>query len=81
MGAGNDTREHALTGDGKLLLVTNSLDDSVSVIDIASRQVARSIATVTRPFRVVTFSEGPAHRSRQAPPRSNTSKTHEDPFK
>jgi len=58
VGAGNDTREHALTGDGKLLLVTNSLDDSVSVIDIASRQVARTIATVTRPFRVVTFSEG-----------------------
>jgi YVTN family beta-propeller protein len=57
IGAGNDTREHALTGDGKLLLVTNSLDDSVSVIDIASRQVARTIATVTRPFRVVTFSE------------------------
>src|SRR6266403_657391 len=58
VGAGNDTREHALTGDGKLLLVPNSLDDSVSIIDIASRQVARTIATVTRPFRVVTFSEG-----------------------
>src|SRR6266516_6288965 len=57
VGAGNDTRVHAFTGDGKLLLVTNSLDNSVSVIDIASRQVARTIATVTRPFRVVTFSE------------------------
>jgi YVTN family beta-propeller protein len=58
VGAGNDTREHALTGDGKLLLVTNSLDNSVSVIDVASRQVARTMPTVTRPFRVVTFSEG-----------------------
>src|SRR5215831_4573318 len=58
IGAGNDTREHALTGDGKLLLVPNSLDNSVSVIDIGSRQVVRTIATVTRPFRVVTFSEG-----------------------
>jgi YVTN family beta-propeller protein len=58
VGAGNDTREHALTGDGKLLLVPNSLDDSVSIIDIASRQVARTIRTVAKPFRVVTFSEG-----------------------
>jgi YVTN family beta-propeller protein len=57
VGAGNDTREHALTGDGKQLLVTNSLDDSVSVIDVASRQVVRTIPTVTKPFRVVTFSE------------------------
>ena len=58
VGAGNDTRDHALTGDGKLLLVPNSLDNSVSVIDVGSRQVARTIPTVTKPFRVVTFSEG-----------------------
>jgi YVTN family beta-propeller protein len=58
VGAGNDTREHALTADGKLLLVTNSLDNSVSVIDVASHQVVQTIPTVTRPFRVVTFSEG-----------------------
>jgi YVTN family beta-propeller protein len=58
VGAGNDTRDHALTGDGKLLLVPNSLDNSVSVIDIGSRQVARTLPTVTKPFRVVTFSEG-----------------------
>jgi len=58
VGAGNDTREHALTGDGKLLLVPNSLDNSVSVIDMGLRQVVRTIATVTKPFRVVTFSEG-----------------------
>jgi YVTN family beta-propeller protein len=58
VGAGNDTRDHALTGDGKLLLVPNSLDNSVSVIDIGLRQAVRTIPTVTRPFRVVTFSEG-----------------------
>src|SRR6516162_6188177 len=57
VGAGNDTREHALTGDGKLLLVTNSLDNTVSVIDTESRHVARTIPTVAKPFRVVTFSE------------------------
>ena len=58
VGAGNDTRDHALTGDGKLLLVPNSLDNSVSVIDVALRQVVRTMPTVTKPFRVVTFSEG-----------------------
>src|SRR5262249_44122806 len=58
VGAGNDTRDHALTGDGKLLLVPNSLDNSVSVIDVALRQVVRTLPTVTKPSRVVTFSEG-----------------------
>jgi len=57
VGAGNDTREHALTGDGTQLLVPNSLENSVSVIDVGSRQVIRTIPTVERPFRVVTFSE------------------------
>jgi YVTN family beta-propeller protein len=33
------------------------LDNSVSVIDVALRQVARTIPTVTKPFRVVTFSK------------------------
>jgi YVTN family beta-propeller protein len=70
VGAGNDTREHALTGDGKLLLVTNSLDNSVSVIDVASRQVLRTIPTVTKPYRVVTFSEatGPSKPTGPATP-------------
>jgi YVTN family beta-propeller protein len=58
VGAGNDTRDHALTGNGTLLLVPNSLENSVSIIDIASRQVVRTIPTVTKPFRVVTFFEG-----------------------
>jgi YVTN family beta-propeller protein len=68
VGAGNDTRDHALTGDGTQLLVPNSLENSVSVIDIGSRQVTRTIPTVTRPFRVVTFSEaiGPSKPAGQA---------------
>ena len=57
VGAGNDTRDHALTGDGTQLLVSNSLENSVSVIDIGSRQVIHTISTIERPFRVVTFSE------------------------
>ena len=68
VGAGNDTRDHALTGDGKLLLVPNSLDNSISVIDIGSRQVARTIPTVTKPFRVVTFSEGIGPSKPAGPP-------------
>jgi YVTN family beta-propeller protein len=68
VGAGNDTREHALTGDGKQLLVTNSLDNSVSVIDVGLRQVVRTIPTVNKPFRVVTFSgqTGPSKPTRPA---------------
>jgi YVTN family beta-propeller protein len=58
VGAGNDTRDHALTGDGALLLVPNSLENSVSVIDVRLRQVVRTIPTVAKPSRVVTFSEG-----------------------
>jgi YVTN family beta-propeller protein len=58
VGAGNDTRDHALTGDGQLLLVPNSLDNSVSVIDVGLRQVVRTIPTMTKPSRVVTFLEG-----------------------
>src|SRR6516162_2095349 len=68
VGAGNDTRDHALTGDGKLLLVPNSLDNLVSVIDVGSRQVARTIPTVTKPFRVVTFSEGIGPSKPAGPP-------------
>ena len=58
VGAGDDTRDHALTGDGKLLLVTNSVDNTVSVIDVAARKVVRSLNTVNKPRRVVAFGEG-----------------------
>jgi YVTN family beta-propeller protein len=58
VGAGDDTRDHALTGDGKLLVVPNRLDNSVSVIDVAARQVVRTFSTVAKPHRVATFGEG-----------------------
>jgi DNA-binding beta-propeller fold protein YncE len=58
VGAGDDTRDHALTGDGKLLLVPNRVDNSASVIDIGSRQVVRNFHTVMKPHRVATFGDG-----------------------
>jgi YVTN family beta-propeller protein len=57
IGAGDGTRDHAITGDGKLLIVPNSLDNTVSVIDVATRQVLRTFATVAKPHRGVTFGE------------------------
>src|ERR1700730_11666384 len=57
VGAGEDTRDHALTGDGKFLVVPNRLDNSVSVIDVAAR-VVRTFSTVAKPNRVATFGEG-----------------------
>jgi YVTN family beta-propeller protein len=58
VGAGNDTRDHALSGDGKLLLVPNSIDNTVSVIDVGERKVVRTFNTVNAPRRVGTFGEG-----------------------
>jgi YVTN family beta-propeller protein len=57
VGRGDETRDDALSGDGKLLLVPNRLDNSVSVIDIAARQVVQTISTVAAPHRVATFGE------------------------
>jgi YVTN family beta-propeller protein len=57
VGAGDGTRDHAITGDGKLLIVPNNIDNSVSVIDVATRQVARTFATVVKPQRVVAFGD------------------------
>ena len=57
VGAGNDTRDHALSGDGKLLLVPNSIDNTVSVIDVGERKVVRSLRTVNSPRRIVTFGD------------------------
>src|SRR5437763_1755062 len=57
VGAGDGTRDHAITGDGKLLIVPNNLDGTVSVIDVARRHVARSFATVAKPHRAVAFGE------------------------
>ena len=57
VGAGDETRDHALTGDGKLLLVPNRLDNSVSVLDVAARQVVHTISTVAAPHRVASFGD------------------------
>jgi YVTN family beta-propeller protein len=57
VGAGDGTRDHAITGDGKLLIVSNNIDNSVSVIDVAARQVARTFATVAKPHRAVAFGD------------------------
>jgi DNA-binding beta-propeller fold protein YncE len=57
IGAGEGTRDHAITGDGKLLIVPNSLDNSVSVIDVAKRALVRTFATVAKPHRAVTFGD------------------------
>jgi hypothetical protein len=52
VGAGEDTRDHALTGDGKLLVVPNRLDKSVSVIDVGSRQLSARFRRSTSPIEL-----------------------------
>jgi YVTN family beta-propeller protein len=58
VGAGDATRDLTLTGDGKLLLAANSLDNSVTVIDVAARKALRTFATIAKPHRLVTFGAG-----------------------
>ncbi|MBL6459261.1 hypothetical protein JMJ55_28470 [Belnapia sp. T6] len=61
VGAGNAGRDQAMTGDGRLLLVPNALDDTVSVVDVAGRRVAATFQTVPGPYRLGTFGpEGPS---------------------
>ncbi|TAD88867.1 MAG: hypothetical protein EAZ99_12005 [Alphaproteobacteria bacterium] len=55
IGAGDGTRDHAVTGDGRFLLVPNSLDATVSVVAIATRTVVKTLPTLPRPSRVGTF--------------------------
>jgi hypothetical protein len=61
VGRGSGARENALSGDGSLLLTTDLLDDTVSVIGVAERRVVARFATVPAPSRVATFGpEGPS---------------------
>jgi hypothetical protein len=61
VGAGNAGRDHAMTGDGRLLLVPNALEDTVSVVGVAERRVAATFPTVAGPYRLGTFGpEGPS---------------------
>ncbi len=54
---GNHTsnRGLVLTGDGKSILTPNNQDHSISVIDVATRKVVRTIPTVNGPAHSVTF--------------------------
>jgi hypothetical protein len=61
VGAGNAGRDHAMTGDGRLLLVPNALEDTVSVVGVAERRVLSTFPTVAGPYRLGTFGpEGPS---------------------
>lgn len=61
VGRGNAGRDHAMTGDGRFLLVPNALDDTISVVGVAERRVVASFPTVAGPYRLGTFgSEGPS---------------------
>lgn len=55
VGNHNANRGLVLTGDGRSILVPNNEDNSVSVIDVATRKVVRTFATVAKPGSMVTF--------------------------
>jgi YVTN family beta-propeller protein len=55
VGAHNGHRDNALTGDGRLLLVPNNVDATISVIDTTRREVVRSFPVVATPNRIAVF--------------------------
>jgi YVTN family beta-propeller protein len=44
----------ALSGDGKILYVANGLSDDLSIVDVASRKVLRSVPVGRVPHSVAT---------------------------
>lgn len=58
-------RAETLTGDGLLVLVPNSKDGSVSVVDAVTLQVVRTIATKPGPKTLASFGsvEGPSYQT------------------
>ena len=62
VGASSGHHGDALSGDGKYLFVTNSIDGTVTQIDAASREVVRTITTLAQPKALATFgnAEGPS---------------------
>ena len=72
VGRGSGARENALSGDGRLLLTPDTLDNSVSVIGVAERRVVGRFATVAAPGRLVTF--GPEGPSKPVGPASKEAK-------
>lgn len=66
VGRGAGPRELALSGNGRLLLAADGLDDSISVVGVAERRVLHRFATVAAPVRLATF--GPDGPSKPAGP-------------
>jgi YVTN family beta-propeller protein len=69
----NANRNLTLTGDGKQILVPNSEDNTVSVIDVATRKVVRTFPTVAKPSHMVTF-DGKTGPSKPVGPASAAAK-------
>ncbi len=73
VGRGNAGRDHAMTGDGRLLLVPNALDDTVSLVAVDERRVLATFPTVPGPYRLGTFGpEGPSKPVGPATPAPGT---------
>lgn len=64
IGSSFGSHGETLTGDGKYLIVANNKDGSVSLIDVASGPVSRTIATGNAGKTLATFGtiEGPSHQ-------------------
>jgi hypothetical protein len=65
IGSSFGSHGETLTGDGKLLIVANNKDATVSVIDVAAGAVARTLAIGNAGKTLATFgtAEGPGHQS------------------
>ncbi|WP_296576169.1 hypothetical protein [Phreatobacter sp.] len=69
IGASNGHRDYAITGDGRFLLVPSNRDQSVAVVDMIERRVARTIRVAEEPNRVASFgSAGPSKPHGPVPP-------------
>lgn len=64
IGSSFGSHGETLTGDGKLLIVANNKDATVSVIDVAAGAVARTLALGNAGKTLATFgtAEGPSHQ-------------------
>lgn len=62
VGAHTGHRDNAITGDGRLLIVPNNVDATISVIDTARREVVRSFPVVATPNRIAVFGASGASR-------------------
>jgi hypothetical protein len=65
IGSSSGSHGETLTGDGKYLVVANNKDASVSVIDVASSTVARTLHIGNAGKTLATFgsAEGPSHQA------------------